>query len=153
MRLAPKAASSAAYRRAVATLNTLQSNAADLARNPEHNSAAEMQHFVAALGLPLHELRVVHVAGTKGKGSVCAVGSSGPSARPYAGPLTPAQLVASALRQHGFSVGVFTSPHLVADRERIAIDGRALSQADFASSFDRVYSVRRGARPAPSIRR
>ena len=85
------AAAAAAYKRAVASLNSLQSNAAELARNPEHNSAAEMQHFVRALGLPLGELRVVHVAGTKGKGSVCAVSGTFRGALQGGGVLTPAQ--------------------------------------------------------------
>lgn len=57
-----------------------------------------------ALGNPHRRLRVVHVAGTNGKGSVCAT-------------------LESVLRARGFRVAKYTSPHLVDFRERLLIDG------------------------------
>lgn len=63
----------------------------------------------------LTRMRHIHVAGTKGKGSVCAFATS-------------------LLRQYG-TVGTYTSPHLVSPRERIAINGEPVSQAQFASAF------------------
>ncbi len=69
--------------------------------------------LVAALGNPQDKLRFVHVAGTNGKGSVCA-------------------LLAAALQRSGYRVGLFTSPHLVSVRERIRVDGKSISEADFA---------------------
>ncbi len=63
---------------------------------------ARMQGFLALLGNPQDSLRVIHIAGTKGKGSTCA-------------------FVAYMLREAGFSVGLYTSPHLHDFRERIRI--------------------------------
>ncbi|KHN96710.1 Folylpolyglutamate synthetase [Metarhizium album ARSEF 1941] len=67
----------------------------------------------------LARMRHIHVAGTKGKGSVCAYATS-------------------LLRRHAHAhgpVGTYTSPHLVSPRERIAIDGEPISQERFAAAF------------------
>jgi dihydrofolate synthase / folylpolyglutamate synthase len=56
--------------------------------------------------------RSIHVAGTKGKGCVSA-------------------LIASVLSSHGFRTGLYTSPHLVDIRERIRLNGKAISESDF----------------------
>ncbi|KPM40698.1 hypothetical protein AK830_g5873 [Neonectria ditissima] len=63
----------------------------------------------------LARLRHIHIAGTKGKGSVSAFATG-------------------MLRQYG-TVGTYTSPHLVSVRERIAIQGEAISQDVFAGAF------------------
>ncbi|MCX5668729.1 MAG: bifunctional folylpolyglutamate synthase/dihydrofolate synthase [Candidatus Omnitrophica bacterium] len=63
---------------------------------------ARIQGFLLLLGNPQDSLRIIHVAGTKGKGSTCA-------------------FVAYILRASGFSVGLYTSPHLNDFRERIRI--------------------------------
>lgn len=68
----------------------------------------------------LDSLSCIHVAGTKGKGSTCA-------------------LTEAILRQHGFSTGFFSSPHLISVRERIRINGEPISQAYFAHSFWKIY--------------
>jgi dihydrofolate synthase/folylpolyglutamate synthase len=75
-----------------------------------------------ALGRPQEPLRFVHVAGTNGKGSTCA-------------------MVESALREHGFRTGLFTSPHLAEPTERIRMDGRAIAADRFAEAFDRVHAA------------
>src|SRR5438045_8990999 len=62
-------------------------------------------------GNPHHQLRFIHVAGTNGKGSTCA-------------------MLESIYRAAGLRVGLFTSPHLVAFGERIQIDRQNLSQTD-----------------------
>lgn len=67
----------------------------------------------------LNKLRHIHVAGTKGKGSVCAFATG-------------------ILKKYG-KVGTYTSPHLLSVRERIAINGEPISQEKFAESFFEVW--------------
>jgi dihydrofolate synthase / folylpolyglutamate synthase len=74
-----------------------------------------------ALGNPQDRLRHVHVAGTNGKGSVCA-------------------MIESGLRASGARTGLFTSPHLGEPTERIRIDGRPVDARRFAEAFDRVHA-------------
>lgn len=69
--------------------------------------------FLALLGDPQHAVPALHVAGSDGKGSVCA-------------------MLFSVLRAMGYKVGLYTSPHLQNIRERIRIDGDWISEADFA---------------------
>ena len=73
-----------------------------------------------ALGRPQNRCRFVHVAGTNGKGSVCA-------------------MIESGLRAAGLRTGLFTSPHLAEPTERIRIGGEPVSAARFAAAFDRVH--------------
>jgi dihydrofolate synthase/folylpolyglutamate synthase len=73
-----------------------------------------------ALGNPECRVPFVHVAGTNGKGSTCA-------------------MIESALRRAGRRTGLFTSPHLAEPTERIRIDGRPVSAERFAAAFDRVH--------------
>ena len=75
-----------------------------------------------ALGRPQGHLQIVHVAGTNGKGSTCA-------------------MIESGLRSHGVRTGLFTSPHLFEPTERIRLDGRPISAERFTAAFDRVHSV------------
>lgn len=78
-----------------------------------------MHRALEALGNPQEALKVVHVGGTNGKGSVVA-------------------LVASALRSAGLKVGAYTSPHLVRFEERIAVNGAPISAAALAAEVARV---------------
>lgn len=64
--------------------------------------------------------KIIHVAGTNGKGSTCAY-------------------IYSILRKAGYSVGFFSSPHLVSINERIGIDGKNISDDEFLNSFENVY--------------
>ena len=74
-----------------------------------------------ALGRPQDQCRFVHVAGTNGKGSVCA-------------------MIESALRATGQRTGLFTSPHLAEPTERIRINGVPISHERFAEAFNRVHA-------------
>lgn len=74
------------------------------------------------LGRPDERYRIVHVAGSKGKGSTCAFAAS--------------MLSASRLR-----VGLYTSPHLHSYRERLQVDGRPISEPDFASAWQRTRAA------------
>jgi dihydrofolate synthase/folylpolyglutamate synthase len=66
-----------------------------------------MERALASLGRPDRDLAVLHVAGTNGKGSTCA-------------------MAAEALRAEGRAVGLYTSPHLSRFNERIQVDGRPI---------------------------
>lgn len=67
--------------------------------------------FLALLGNPQDSLRCIHIAGTKGKGSTCA-------------------FTAHILREAGFRVGLYTSPHLLDFRERIRVLNPKTSSRD-----------------------
>ena len=77
-----------------------------------------METYVRRTGLKsqMDALNVIHVAGTKGKGSTCA-------------------LVEGILRARGTRVGTFTSPHLMDVRERFRIDGEKVDEETFAREF------------------
>lgn len=81
-----------------------------------------MQVLLAELGHPERAGRFVHVAGTNGKGSVCA-------------------MVESALREAGHRTGLYISPHLVEPVERIQIGGRPVSEALFTRAFNHVHAA------------
>lgn len=74
----------------------------------------------------LDRLNILHVAGTKGKGSTCAFASS---------------ILAYYQAAHGvpYKTGLFTSPHLIAVRERIRINGAPVSEEVFARYFFEVW--------------
>jgi dihydrofolate synthase/folylpolyglutamate synthase len=75
-----------------------------------------MRHLLALLGNPHRRLRIVHVAGSKGKGSTSA-------------------MLASILQRQGYRVGLFTSPHLVTVEERIQVDQRPIAKDELTSLF------------------
>jgi len=79
-----------------------------------------------ALGNPERAFRVVHVAGTNGKGSTCAMIEAGLRAEKGAA---------------NVPTGLFTSPHLIEPTERIQIDGIPVSPADFERAFNIVHET------------
>jgi dihydrofolate synthase/folylpolyglutamate synthase len=78
--------------------------------------------LMAELGNPQERLRFIHVAGTNGKGSVCA-------------------FMESALRVAGLKTGLYTSPHLVDPRERIRIGGELVSESIWVEAFEEVHTA------------
>ena len=78
-----------------------------------------IEALAAALGQPQNFYRTIHVAGTNGKGSVCA-------------------MLAEIFKVQGLKVGLFTSPHLESYCERIKINGVNISEEDFAEMIFRV---------------
>ena len=78
-----------------------------------------MRELLARLGNPHEAVPIVHVAGTKGKGSTSA-------------------MIAAVLSAAGYRIGLFTSPHLDRVEERIAIDGRPCSGDDLADLVERI---------------
>ncbi|MGH7176901.1 MAG: bifunctional folylpolyglutamate synthase/dihydrofolate synthase [Tepidisphaeraceae bacterium] len=90
-----------------------------------------MRTLLRKLANPQEHFRSVHVAGTKGKGSTCA-------------------MIAAMLEANGYKVGLYTSPHLVDVRERIQINGHMIGHADFARLVRLVEPMVTHSRPTPS---
>ncbi|ROT39569.1 FolC bifunctional protein [Sodiomyces alkalinus F11] len=108
---------------------------------PDETSIQEMQVYLARLGhspSDLNRLNVIHIAGTKGKGSTCAFTDSILAHHRLASP--------SGLPS---KVGHLTSPHLIAVRERIRINTNPISEALFARYFFQVWD-RLGAGASPA---
>ena len=78
-----------------------------------------MERLLARMSNPQNAAKSVHIAGTKGKGSTAA-------------------MLASILKQSGYRTGLYTSPHLLSIRERIQVDGRQISEDEFARLAARV---------------
>jgi dihydrofolate synthase/folylpolyglutamate synthase len=82
----------------------------------KERSPALFKNFLRDIGSPEESFPVIHIAGTKGKGSV-------------------AIMVTYILKEAGFRVGTYTSPHLTDVRERIVLDGQPIGKREFLSLF------------------
>lgn len=97
----------------------------DYERSPDFSRQARLYNLnrisllLRLLGNPQDELRVIHVAGSKGKGSTAA-------------------MIAAVLTRAGYKTGLFTSPHLITPRERCRIDGALISESDIAFYVERL---------------
>lgn len=132
MRIAPRT-----YRDAINALNTLQSNFALIeaiklqklsSRQRSEFSLNEVYEYIRRLGyqpLDFNKLNVVHVTGTKGKGSTCAF----------------TELILAQYKKLGHisKIGLFTSPHLKSVRERIRINGAPITELKFTKYFYEVW--------------
>lgn len=83
-------------------------------KNPA--DSRNLKWFLKKLGNPEQNLRIIHVAGTNGKGSVCAY-------------------MSSILQEAGYRTAVFTSPHLVDMRERFTVNGKMISEEAFLQVY------------------
>ena len=83
------------------------------------SSLEDIKYFLERLGNPQKELHMIHVAGTNGKGSVCA-------------------FLEALLNQHGKKTASFTSPHVVKINERIKLCAKEISDERFASAAVKV---------------
>lgn len=81
-----------------------------------------MTAFASLLGNPQLSFPVIHVAGTNGKGSVCS-------------------MLDAVYRENGYSVGLFSSPHLIELGERIRVNGANLSMSEITGYVDELKSV------------
>jgi len=81
-----------------------------------------VQRMNEMLGRPASAFRSIHVAGTNGKGSVC-------------------WKVSQALQEKGFSVGLFTSPHIGTYRERFRLNGEMISEEEAAELIEEVMHL------------
>jgi dihydrofolate synthase / folylpolyglutamate synthase len=89
------------------------------AAQPGDLKLERMRALLRLLGDPHDRLRLVHVTGTKGKGSTCA-------------------MLAAIMRAAGYRVGLFTSPHLADVRERIQVDGDPISPAELVARMEEI---------------
>ena len=97
----------------------------DYERSPDFSRQARLYNLnrisllLERLGNPQERLQVIHIAGSKGKGSTAA-------------------LIASVLTQAGYKTGLFTSPHLITPRERCRINNELISESDIAYYIDKL---------------
>ena len=115
----------ASYKEAIAWLYGLQRFGIKL-------GLENIQRLIAALHVELGGARVIHVAGTNGKGSVCA-------------------MIDSILRGQKYRTGLFTSPHLVTFRERIRVDGEMISEDAVANGLTVIRDLVRDWDPHPTF--
>ena len=100
-------------------------NFIDYERSPDFSRQTRLYNLnrisllLDLLGNPQDRLRVVHIAGSKGKGSTAA-------------------FIASVLTHAGYKTGLFTSPHLITPRERCRIDNELISESDIALYIDKL---------------
>jgi dihydrofolate synthase/folylpolyglutamate synthase len=82
-------------------------------------SLRHVEELLNRMGDPQLAARTIHIAGTKGKGSVAA-------------------MMAQVLSDSSYKTGLYTSPHLHTLRERISVDGSLISEAEFAAAMAEV---------------
>ena len=85
-------------------------------------SLDRMYSALKKLGNPQDNLKYIHVAGTNGKGSTCA-------------------MLASILQEAGYKIGLYTSPHIFEYTERIKINGIEIEKQDFADLIEEVLNL------------
>ncbi len=86
-------------------------------RDAAHYDLRRVDELFARVGDPHRKVKSVHIAGSKGKGSVAA-------------------MIAAVLTRSGYRTGLFTSPHLIKFNERICIDGQTIADEDVARLVD-----------------
>jgi dihydrofolate synthase / folylpolyglutamate synthase len=82
----------------------------------------QIRRLLEALGFDGSRRRFIHIAGTNGKGSVCA-------------------MLDAVCRAQGIRTGLYTSPHLVSFRERIKLDGAMISEQEVADGLDKIREI------------
>lgn len=88
----------------------------------EKHSLTDIRAFLHEMGDPDRKLSIIHVAGTNGKGSVCA-------------------FLTSLYRNAGFRTGTFISPHLVTVRERFLLNNEMVSPRKLQAAFETVLET------------
>ncbi len=91
----------------------------DIQKFAKKNTLEHTKKYMELLGNPCKDAKIIHVAGTNGKGSVC-------------------NYLRMLLKEHGYSTAMFVSPHLVDMRERMLLNGEMVSMEQFLKAFERV---------------
>ena len=99
-------------------LQTLIPDSSQL-RFPSEEGIKRTKEFLQLLGAPQNKLKIIHIAGTSGKGSTCF-------------------MISNLLAAHGFTVGLSLSPHLLDIRERFEINNKLISPQKFIMYFDEI---------------
>jgi len=86
---------------------------------PSDYNLRHVEELLNRMGDPQLAARTIHIAGTKGKGSVAA-------------------MIAQVLSDSGYKTGLYTSPHLHTLRERISVDGSLISEVEFATAMTEI---------------
>ena len=94
----------------------------NIPRFTKEKSEGNLRRILRHFGNPQNTFRYIHVAGTNGKGSVCAY-------------------LDSALRLAGRRTGLFTSPHLVTTAERMKVGGEDISEEEFTEIFEELKQL------------
>ena len=106
-------------------MKTYEETVSEILEIPKFTTKNTLEHtreFLRRLGDPQEKFKVIHVAGSNGKGSVCAC-------------------IESILRADGKRTGLFTSPHLVRLEERFSLDGKPCSPQEFVWAANQVAQV------------
>lgn len=89
----------------------------DIPKFTKNKNNDNLRRILDKMGKPDKKFKVIHIAGTNGKGSTCA-------------------FINSILIKAGFTVGMFTSPHLVKVNERICINGNIVTDEEFVEAYN-----------------
>ncbi len=91
----------------------------DFSYNKRFLNLKRMERLLGLIGNPHQQLKAIHIAGTKGKGSTAAI-------------------ITSILTANGLKVGLYTSPHLIDPRERIRIGEKFIGQEEFVYFLSKI---------------
>lgn len=119
-----KKATTSTFQTAEAALAALVSIGFSPSVSTREQTVELMREYMKALGLnqKVSKLKIIHVAGTKGKGSTCA-------------------MTESICRALGYSTGLFTSPHLISVRERFRFNGEPIDERLFLHHFQLLWDT------------
>ncbi len=93
---------------------------------------SRIEHLLDRLGAPHHQIPLIHVAGSNGKGSVCAY-------------------LASVLTAAGYRTGRYTSPHLIDWTERICLNQQSITQTELETILKQVIAAVDPQQPTPTL--
>ena len=102
------------------TFETAMEKLGTLQRFGSPGAVERVDWILEQFGNPQHQLQFIHVAGTNGKGSTCA-------------------MLSSILREAGYQTGLFVSPYIIEFRERIQVNGEMIPKEAFAALMEQVF--------------